>query len=201
MNSIQNGTIGILFLLSNPQDIRIGCFDAKEDVAKLRLTHLSHQRIIVHQIQRCLGGIIERTTIPAVPGDKSREQILRQIDFVSDEVVIHDEDFPGIPLSQQGIQFVGNLLDRLRARPTTIQFYDVAKFTVEGTAARVLNVDHQILIKFHQVESRGWRDGYIRLVPLCEDAVWISLTPRFQPQRNDLFAFTHNQRMSPAIKF
>src|SRR4030081_3832123 len=96
-----------------------------------------------------------------LPGSKFRQEF-PYILFISDEIVIDNENGAAPAKSQQRVKLAQNLLIALGAGYAAVDFNDVANLAVERAAARILNRHCTVAFHFREVEvsylrRRQWR--------------------------------------------
>ncbi len=162
VDAVGDAAARILLLAHLRQRLGIGTFDADEHADEIRLVHQPQQFIVVGEIERGLGGELERIIVLFEPLLEVGQERLHGL-LVADQIVVDEIDMPAIAELIQPVEFRQHLRRRLGARHPAVQFDDVAELAGERTAARELHADIEIAVEFQQVEARDRRLAHIDL--------------------------------------
>src|SRR5712692_524651 len=146
----------VLALLRLFQAFHDRCLDADKNLPESGGSHLLEQLIVVSEVHAGFRSKCKRVLVARRPFGQLRHQ-QPDVLLVTDKIVVNDEDLTTPANTQQRVQFGENLLIALRAWDAAVNFYDVAEFTIEWTAARVLHGHVAVLREFGQPEIRNRR--------------------------------------------
>src|SRR5262245_16607918 len=84
--------------------------------------------------------------------------------FVSDEVVVNDENVPAVSGAIERVEFLAELLRSLGPWFSSEHDNDVAEFTLKWASARKLDRNGSIVFDLEEIEPWYWRLGQVRLL-------------------------------------
>src|SRR6202023_757378 len=179
---------GVLLFLSGNEGFGIGAFDTDEQGEEIRLPHHLQKLRVIRQIHRRFGRELEGIIPLLLPAVQFRQESLECL-LVPDQVVVDEVDMAAVTHPVQRVEFGEHLLVGLCPRYPPIELDDVAKFTVERTAARELNADINVMLALEQIETRDWAlaDVDLELFPL-EHAFFGAGGPRRDELIDDSFS-------------
>ena len=162
VHAVGDAAARILLLAHLHQRLGIRAFDADEHADEIRLVHQPQQFVVVGEIERGLGGELERIIVRFEPRLEVRQECLHRL-LVADQIVVDEIDMAAIAERVERIEFRQHLRRGLGARHPAVELDDVAEFAGERTAARELHADIEIAIELQQIEARDRRLAHIDL--------------------------------------
>jgi len=190
VDGINKAPACVLTLLGLLQAFLDRRFNAEEYAAKSRILHHLKQRFVLSEIYTRLSNEGEGELIATRPFDKLGHQE-PDVLFIPDKVVVDDKYEPSPTGAFKVIEFSEHLLVGLRTRNAAVDLDDIAEFTLEWAAARILNAHRAVLMHIDQVKIRSRcrvkRRPLVSLINLFSD-------PEFDvvdELRNGGFSLTH----------
>ncbi len=153
VDAVSDVAARVLLLACMNERLGVGRLDAGEDREEIRRGHEIEQLRVIGEIERRLGRELERITSFPLPDDQLGQELLERA-LVADKVVVDEVDMAAIAEVVERLQLAQHLGIALRARHPAEQFDDVAELAVEGTSARELHADIEIVLELQQVEAR-----------------------------------------------
>src|ERR1700687_1179827 len=95
-------------------------------------------------------------TVPFLPGGQFRQQS-SDILLIADEIIVDDENRSAPAKILQYVELRQHLVVALCAWHTAVDFDDVAKLALKGTAARVLYGHRAVVLHIREVKVRNGR--------------------------------------------
>ena len=168
-------------------------FDADKDLLEPGPDHHFHESGVVSQVDGRLGIKIKGVLFPVHPVGYGGKDLLFQLPFVADEVVVDKEDRSAPPPKMQAVQFSDQLFPRLAPRPSPEQRCDVAELAVKGASPAILDIHGGIIPDLYQVPKRDGSVRQVRPLVIAIEMPCPASTQVHQERREGEFRFTQHQ--------
>src|ERR1035437_5864047 len=117
------------------------CLDANKDDIESCLDHHLHEVFMIGQFYGCLRIKGEGMLSHFHPFDDGRENLILQLFFVPNKIVVNEEDLAPETRRVHTLELSDNLVFVLGARSATAEQGDVAELAVEGAAPGILDIN------------------------------------------------------------
>src|SRR6185295_3881450 len=144
---------GVLTLLRFHQACLDRRLNTQEGAIESGLPHPLEQLRVFGEVDAGFGDKGKGTFVPFLPLGQVRQKFLYVL-FVTDEIVVDNEDRSAPSSVTQCIELGEHLRIALGSRNSSVDFNDVTELTIEWTPARVLNGHRTITLHISEFEIR-----------------------------------------------